>query len=148
MATLATASPAKLIVDYLRNRLSLTGWGLFVGIMPATPDKAIAILDSGGFEGIPNLLVDYPSIQVRVRGAQAPLNKDGYTEAYLKAREVRDHILGMSNAPTEFTELDGCTERGHLISLGYDDNKRPNFSNNFQLIVEPLSNSITHRESL
>ena len=151
MGDLTTSSPAELVHDYIVTYLNgidasiLTGWTFRIGKMPSSPDQVITLIDQGGPGGIPNLLVDYPGLQVLVRG---PRGDVGYKTSYLMMRRIRDAILGMSNAPPEFPELDGITERGHIVPLGYDDTDRHVWSSNYQLLVEPGTNAITHRSSL
>lgn len=151
MATLATATPAMLLRDYLVAYLNskdiaiLTGWAISIGKMPHEPDKQICLIDQGGPAAYPNLLVDFPGIQVLVRGGRGGTE---YQSSYLQVRRVRDAILGMPNQPSEFPELDGVTERGHIVPLGYDEMDRHTWSSNYQLIVEPGTNTITHRSSL
>lgn len=141
MGTLATNSPADLISDLLRPVIPV-GWAIFVNNMPASPDQAIVVNDTGGRGGIPNLLVDYVNIQVLVRGRPGD---EGVNESHVVARLMRDHLLGRPNAPAEFVELDGITERNYIAPVGYDESRRHVWSNNFELIVEPGPNAVTHR---
>lgn len=148
MGDLTTASPADLIQEYILTRVpsgELTGWTFFIGKLPSEPDQVISLIDQGGPPGIPNLLVDFPGIQVLVRGSRGGL---GYRDSWLMMRKIRDSILGMQNAPPEFPELDGITERGTIVPMGYDDQDRHTWSSNYQLIVEPGANALTHRSSL
>lgn len=146
MADLSTATPAMLIKDYIIAYApagTFTGWVFKLGQLPPTGDRCIALIDQGGPPSFPHLLVDYRGLQVLVRGAVGD-----YQNSYVMANKVRDCILGMPGHPPEFTELDGVTERSTIVPLGYDDSNRHVWSNNFQLLVEPASNSLTHRESL
>lgn len=151
MATLATATPAMLIRDFMVAYLNgvnpniLLGWAVRIGKISNDPDKQICLIDQGGPSAIPNLLVDYPGVQVLVRGARGG---NGYQDSYLQIRRIRDAILGMQNQPPQFVELDGVTERGHIVPLGYDEMDRHTWSSNYQLIVEPGANALTHRSSL
>jgi hypothetical protein len=45
-----------------------------------------------------------------------------------------------------FPELWGITERGTILSLGYDEEDRQIWSWNARLTVEPPTNAFTHRE--
>lgn len=134
------------IKDLLRNRNVETGtWKLFVGKLPAEPDTAIAVMKSSGPGGQPSLLVDFPGIQILLRGARGG---DSYEDAEAKLRQIRDNLLGIPSKPSEMPTLISCTERGSSVPLGYDEMERPLFSNNFQLIVEPVPSPYTHREPL
>lgn len=148
MGDMTTHTPAQLVWDYVLTRLpagTTTGWGVVFGKMPSAPDKCIALVDQGGPAGIPNLLVDFPGLQILVRGEKGG---NGYNTSYLMMRKIRDAVLGMPNHPPEFPEVDGITERGTIVPLGYDGSDRHTWSSNYNMIVEPASNSITHRESL
>lgn len=148
MADMTTKSPAELIKDYVDGRVpsgELSGWAFFYGKLPASPDKVITLIDQGGLPGIPNLLVDFPGLQILVRGERGGV---GYNTGWVMMRKIRDAVLGMPNHPAEFPELDGVTERGTIVPLGYDDSDRHTWSCNFNLIVEPAANAISHRESL
>lgn len=154
MADLTTNSPAGLMRDYIIRYLGevaptvLNGWGWSIGKMPDTPDtldKLITLIDQSGPTSFPHLLVDYPGLQVLVRSSRGGV---GYNDSYLMARTIRDAILGMEGHPAEFPELDGVTERGNITPLGFDDKDRHVWSDNFQLLVEPEVNAVSHRASL
>lgn len=151
MGDLTTNSPASLMMDYIIRYLgqtapgALNGWGWSLGKQPTGPDKLITLIDQGGPTSFPHLLVDYPGLQVLVRGSKGG---DGYNTSHLMARLIRDAILGMEGHPTEFPELDGVTERGTIVPIGYDELDRHTWSDNFQLLVEPGVNAVTHRTSL
>jgi hypothetical protein len=148
MADMTTKTPASLIKDYILAHAPngfLAGWEIKIGKLPAEPDQVIALIDQGGPAGFPHLLVDWPGLQILVRGAKAG---DGYQTSYLKVRGLRDLILGLDSHPVEFPELDGVTERGHIVPLGYDEQDRHTWSSNYQLQVEPGANALTHRASL
>jgi hypothetical protein len=130
----------------LRARnIEVGGWKLFVGRMPPEPDKVIIIMKGSGRAGEVALLVDYPGIQILLRGGRG---SNAYEEAEGKLREVRDHLLGIDSKPVEFPTLISCTERGSSVPLGHDESERPMFSTNFQLIVEPAPSAHTHRVPL
>lgn len=148
MPDLTDSTPAELIRTYILTRIppaELTGWAWSIGKLPATPDQVICLVDQGGPAGIPNLLVDFPGLQVLIRSSPGG---EGYRTSRLMMNKVRDAILGMPNHPIQFPELDGVTERGHVAPMGYDDKDRHIWSDNFQMIVEPEANAISHRASL
>lgn len=145
---LDTKSPAEMIKDFVVATAPVgmfNGWVLKIGKLPSEPDQAVVFIDQGGPAGFPNLLVDYPGLQLLVRGVRAGA---GYQTSYLMVRKVRDIILGCDAHPAQFLELDGVTERGHIVPLGYDDQDRHTWSSNYQLLVEPETNALTHRISL
>jgi hypothetical protein len=151
MPDLTTSTPSEMIKNYVVAHVTaieptaFNGWVWRFGKMGATEDQVIALIDQGGPAGFPHLRVDWPGLQVLVRSARGG---NGYNTSYRMIRKIRDAILGMPNSPVEFPELDGVTERGHIVPLGYDDSDRHQWSCNFQLLVEPGANAISHRASL
>lgn len=125
-------SPAKGIHEILKNAPGFpgTGWTLGYGKMPADPDQYIAILDSGGQGGEVLVAIDYPRVQILVRGAK---NK-GYDAAYDKINQARELLIAIPES-AHYPELDSCIGVGQILPLGEDDSKRPVFSQNLQLIV-------------
>lgn len=119
------------------------GWAVFVGDLPATPDKAIMFRDSGGSRGEVNVAIDYPSVQVLVRG---PSGGDSYGQAYDKARDVQRILVGIPDGGTTFPELDSITAIGHVTPVGKSERDRHVMSANFRLIVSYESDG--HREAL
>lgn len=118
-----------------------SGWGIFLGKLPTAPDTAIAITSSSGSPSNPKYLIDYPSVQVLVRGA-----KNGYEAAYDKALAVQNALLGLPSQTVNGDLWVQVNQIGSIAEMGFDDNNRPLVSVNFALIVEPASG--TYRESL
>lgn len=118
-----------------------SGWGIFLGKLPTAPDTAIAITSSSGSPSNPKYLIDYPSVQVLVRGA-----KNGYEAAYDKALAVQNALLGLPSQTVNGDLWVQVNQIGSITEMGFDDNNRPLLSVNFALIVEPASG--TYRESL
>lgn len=129
-------SPAMGIAEILRafTPSLFTGWTLRIGRLVPAPDKVVAILDTGGVGAEPGMNIDYPTVQVLIRGDKSD---SGYKDSYAKAAAVRDALLGIPSGPTVYPELTSCTQRGHITSMGYDDKDRPLWSLNFALITEP-----------
>lgn len=118
-------------------QLAAGAWGIYIGKQPddsISPDRAITIYDSGGKTPEHAWLIDYPSIQVRVRGEQ---NK--YQEAYDKAVAVRTALHALPPQQVNGDRWDSVSQRGDVAFLGYDKNRRPEFTVNFDLIIEPSS---------
>lgn len=107
---------------------------LNVGQFPTTPDKAILINSSGGRPPYPHLALNFPSIQIMVRGKPS-----GYLEARQELGEVCDILLGMGTTLLTGDIYRSCNQMGDVIYLGQDDRSRPMFSANFWFIVEPSS---------
>jgi hypothetical protein len=121
-----------------------SGWSIHIGKMPKTPDTVILINRSGGRPSDPKWLLDYPNVQVRVRGPKA-----NQQQAEQKAVDIKDRFLGL----TSETQVSGdrwvsVTMLSDIAPLGYDENERPEFSINFAMIVEPAVPANTNREAL
>ena len=111
-----------------------TGWGLFIGIMPDTPDTALAINQTGGQSRSPRWRINYPSVQVMVRG-----RADDYRGAYDKAEEVMDNLVGIPSQDLNGDRWVAINAIGDVNWLGRDEKDRPMFSVNLSLIIEPAS---------
>jgi hypothetical protein len=121
-----------------------TGWGIYLAKEPdgsGTPHTVITVIDAGGFTPNPKWLLDYPTVQVRVRGA-----KNDYIPTYNKARSVRDALLGLPSQDVNGERWVAVNAMGGIHWLGFDDQNRPIFTLNFRLILEPASG--THRAPL
>lgn len=118
-----------------------SAWALRVGVMTDAPDQQVAIFDAPGSNPNPKFLLDFPSIQVIVRGSP-----DDYTNTYAKIKAVKDVLLGRDAGSVNGDRWDGVTGLGDIIPLGQDEKKRFKFSANYRIILEPASG--THRESL
>ena len=140
-------SPAHLMSSLLPNTIAggATGWALFVGNMPDSPTKQVVFTDTGGMNPNPKWLLDFPTVQILVRGA-----KDSYPDTYVKARELRDFFLGMESRDVTLElltyRLVSITGLGDIASLGMDQNDHPLISVNFRTIWEPPSGA--NREAL
>ena len=102
------------------------GTDLFISLMPETPDACVSIYDTGGMDPILNYVYDYPTVQVRIRGAIF-----GYQNAWDKAKEVKDALHGLTNETwnsTRYIQI-GCV--GDIMFIHYDDNNRPTLTVNF-----------------
>jgi hypothetical protein len=112
-----------------------------IGKMPATPDACVVVSPSGGGSPDPKWRLDYPSVQVRVRGP-----KNDYVSAETKAKQVRAALLGLFSRIIPGGKLYSVTMPGDYTFLGWDDNLRPEFSLNFRLILE--LDEVDNREPL
>lgn len=105
---------------------------IFISSLPTTPDSCIAIYARGGLAGDDKLEYDMPTIQIIVRGTQNPLAADTLSESIYEALHGFHHdrftaggyyivnCVGVQSAP---------------IHIGVDDNRRHEFSLNFQLDI-------------
>lgn len=122
---------------------SSSGWGIFIGKIPQKPETAIAVITTGGETSNPKYLLDYPSIQVLIRGA-----KNGYSAAYTKALAIKNTLLGLSSQTVNGDLWVQVNMIGDIASLGFDENDCPMFSANFALIIEPASSTGMNRTPL
>lgn len=131
-------SPAEGIAAILEGRAIIGG---STGFAPRIggffgEGAQVACLDSGGRGGEVKVAIDYPSVQVLVKG---PQGQGGYTAGYAKAQQIYDTLQGISQNPAEFPRLVSCVARGYINALGKDENGHPRFSINWQLIVTPAA---------
>ena len=130
---MAEIPPSDILRALVVAHVGISGWVLETGAMPDKPDEAMMFSDTGGAEPNPKWLLDFPTVQVMVRGTVG-----GYLAAFREAKAVKDILLGVE----PFTTGDGdilvsVTQNGDLGFIGRDDNARPLFVINFALIVEP-----------
>lgn len=120
-----------------------SGWNLTIGQLPKAPDTAAAIILGPGLPANPKYLLDYPSVQVLLRG-----DANGYVEAANKIQLVKDTLLGLPSQDVAGNRWVMITMIGDIIPLGFDEGKRPLFSANFQFTIEPATNAATNRIAL
>ncbi len=90
-----------------------SGWSVFVSKEPTAPDNVVTVYDTGGFDPNPKFLLDYPTVQVRVRA-----NKGDYIGAYTKIIEARDALLGFPPETIGGTDYIGIWSVGNSNSAG------------------------------
>lgn len=136
---MAMADPAEGIKDLLVTAAvgtfnATTGWSIRIAKEQDKPDTHITCYSSGGLASNPKWLLDFPSVQVRVRGAAS-----GYVAARTKMQSVKDTLLGIASQTLNGDRWVAINSIGDINNLGFDDNNRPIFSINFALIIEPVS---------
>lgn len=143
--------PAVMFKDLLETAgvgtfAATSGWSIIIGEMIDDgdfPDTAIAIAESGGEGANPKWLLDFPHVQVRVRGAP-----NGYQATRTKVAEVQDALLGIASQDVTGGRLVSVTAIGGINPLGFDSHRRPDFTLNFRLITEPDASALTNRDPL
>lgn len=142
-----TSAPSELLLtlipDTVADLPATHGWLLCIGKMTDSPHQQVCLYDSPGQSPDPKWLLDYPFVQVIVRGAP-----QGYQAAASKMREVYDVLLGIDSVDVGSDRIDGITMIGSPAFLNYDVNDRPQWSANFRMIVEPGASSLTNRTPL
>lgn len=118
-------------------------WRVGVGVLLDAPDEQVICVDGPGQPPDPKWLLEYPFVQVLVRGM-----KDGYQAAYQKARDVYDMLLGIPTLSGSWGRIDGITAPGTPSFIGLDQLNRPIFSANYKLFFEPATSALTNREPL
>lgn len=118
-------------------------WAVYIGRRPDLPKAVVTIYDSGGGTPNPRWLIDYPSVQVRVRG-----NVNDYEESWLKAKEIKNIILGQPSQDLNGDRWVHFNMAGDIGFLGYDQTNHPEFSLNFNLIIEPANDIGNNRDPL
>jgi hypothetical protein len=111
-----------------------SGGTIFLAKEPETPDKCITLYNSAGFTPNPKWAVDFPSVQVRVRGS-----KNAYVASRAFAQSAKDALLGVTSQAVTGGRLVSVTMMGDLMDLPFDQSNRPLHVINFNLIVEPTA---------
>lgn len=123
-----------IVADGVAQHNVQSGWNISFGRFPDVPDTTILINQVGGSSPFPHLLLNFPSVQVLVRGS-----KGGYQDARDKISEVVDSLLGIPAQQVGGDWWQGITQLGDFGLIGYDENHRPLFAANFGVIVEPAA---------
>jgi Bacteriophage minor capsid protein len=118
----------------------ITDWVIVISRLRDLPNKMISILDAGGREPEPGLDINYPAIHIIVRG-----EPDGYVDTYNKCLDIKDVLLGRKTEIRGGDTWASVTMPQDIIPLGYDENERPEFSLNFNLIIHQGDLSKTTR---
>jgi len=116
------------------------GYVVEIGRMPPEPDTVVYIIDTVGATPNPKWLLDFPSVQVVVRGATGK-----YNEAYRIAHAIKDVLLGIQSQNVNNIWWVSVLQQGDLGSIGIDEKQRPMFVLNFSFITEPDATTETNR---
>jgi hypothetical protein len=138
--TLTTDIATHLQADSVGTIGDTGDWGIYENSMPADPDKCIAVFAYGG--GPPDLSWEgeYPSVQVRIRGA--PHRTDSSTErakhatAYDKAYAVMKSLHETTRTTINSTVYYWIAAKHSPTSLGRDAKGRDIYVVNFDVIKE------------
>lgn len=118
-------------------------FSLFVGSWPEAPSACVLINATGGLPPEPRLLLNYPSVQVVVRGAPS-----GYVAARNKMTQIVNALIGLVPGVISGDTYRGCIQIGEVATLGQDDKTRQLFSANFRFFVEPAAIPGGHRVAI
>lgn len=140
MASVAEGIRDLLVAASIGTFNASSGWSIHIGREPTTPNKAITIARTGGLPSNPAYLLDFPNVQVRVRGSAS-----GYQEAEQKIRDIKDTLLGLPSQDLNGDRWVSITQLTDIVHIGFDESNRPLFTVNFALIIEPATNALTNR---
>ena len=119
-------------------------WAIYISREPVDANEtSLTVFDTGGATPNPKWLLDYPTIQVRIRGAT-----NGYKAAWEKAKDVKDALLANTPQTINGDKWDFINIAGDINHIGYDEADRPIFTINFRLIIEPATSALTQRAAL
>ena len=105
-----------------------SGYTLALNWMPPSPDQIVAVTEYGGDVPQHRAGLERHSVQVRVRGLPS-----GAQAAATKMDAVRT-ILAYHDRTDDSTDVLECVPRASgMLSMGRDDNERPEFSVNFEV---------------
>lgn len=146
MTALSEGVKAILVADGVGTGTLSADWGIHISKMPASPPspaRVIAIFDTGGAAPWPHVLLDFPTVQVRVRGGVSD-----YSAAYDKAKNVKDSLLNLPSATIGGDKWERITQLADIAFVGRDEGDLPEFNLNFRVIVKPSTNALTNRAVL
>jgi hypothetical protein len=132
MGTVAENLRSLMIAASIGGAESASEWAIHIGLAPASPDTCIVISHAPGQSPDPKWLLDFPAFQIRVRGAVG-----NYQSAEVKAQRIKDYFLGFTSADVDGVRWVSITMLGEPSFIGADENNRPHFVVNLQMIVEP-----------
>lgn len=115
-------------------------WFVMISKMPGAPNRAIAIFDTGGTDPHPSLLLDFQTVQVRVRTDQ-----NGYIVGYQKCQDVKDKLLGYPSQTIGTERWVSVVIAGDIAYIARDDQDRPEWTINFRIIKEPAASTLSNR---
>lgn len=122
---------------------SVDVWAISISRQIDTPHTLITLYDAPGLAPEPGLDIDYPSVQVVVRGTV-----NGYMAAWKKARQIRDALLGRSTEVRNGDMWASVTMMNDIMHLGEDENERPMLTMTFNLIIHPGDMTNSHRNDV
>lgn len=110
-----------------------TGWALYKGILPDKPDKAVALYETPGAVPSAALALDFPGLQVRVRGPRRKEDTAPYSTTRAKIQEVFA-ALHTQEASVGAGYVFIYAANSGPLSMGYDASDRLHLSLNFRIL--------------
>lgn len=112
--------------------IGTVGTNIFLGYMPDSPDICIGLFIYAGAP--PDEVsedVEYPGLQVRVRGAAA-----GFEDALEKAYDIFNALHGLTDTTLTATYYYRISANQSPAQMGVDEKDRPEFVINFSVMKE------------
>lgn len=122
------------IATYIQtNSLGTRGTNLFIGQLPDISGISAVLTQYDGsvqevFKGGTN--VEVPSLQIRVRGT-----RDEYVATLTRCADIRDLLVGVTNTTVNGVNFLRIKPNGTINSLGLDENRRYQFTANFEVYL-------------
>ena len=111
------------------------GGNRFLHDMPAGPDRAVGVFNSGGFEGDVSLPYDRPTVQVQVRGTSDPRTAlDWADDIYNMLHGLHDVLL-----PTGVWLVSLIGIQSGPVRIGPDGNRRMRYTCNFRAEIRNVT---------
>jgi len=117
-----------LLIESSSGLTLVFGTDLHISRMPENPDECVSIYDGPGGAPQANYEYDFPSVQVRVRGA-----KMGYTATWALAKEIRDVLHAVTNRTINLTRYIQIVCSSDVMFVAWDESNRPIFTVNFAI---------------
>lgn len=128
-----------ILVQTSTDDLDLDNFPVYLGHMPdstvaAFTDKAVALLNTLGGADYGRVEIEEPGLQILVRGASIYQQSSGYEEAFSAAHQIKNALHGFSGPTSSGKNVVGIWNQSGPFFLGFDQEMRPNFSNNFRVM--------------
>lgn len=121
-----------LVAAWARRGGYTRGWEFHATLEPAKPHTTVTVYDTGGWDPAVAFPLFNPTVEIRVRG-----NPESYQDAYAMAEWVRSALHAYGPVAVGGMRYLAFQAMGEITPLGYDENRRPAFSLNFQMHREP-----------
>lgn len=115
------------------NNLGTKGTDLFIGQLPDVTGISTVLTQYEGsvkemFKGGND--IDIPSLQIRTRGT-----REEYALTLTRCADIRDLLVGITNTTVNGVTFLRVKPIGTLNSLGLDENRRYQFTANFEVYL-------------
>lgn len=116
--------------------IAISASNMFIGVMPSTPDRCVAIYEYAGAQPLEVLVsntatLERPSIQIMTRGA-----RNDYPSARSLMVSIRDNLTQVTNQALSGVNFLRINQISSINSLGVDENERPRFTLSLQAVLE------------